>query len=95
MIYRRKRTHSKSPGGYFNLEEEQSKARLQGFGFGDHITIRDEFGNLWRGSAELGDDESVRYLFRNDKGQSISGVSDQLGVVLRDGKGRTWRGFVD
>ncbi len=83
------------PGGYFNLEEERTKGRMLGFGFGDHITIHDEFGALWRGTAERGDDDSVRYTFRNDKGHSISGVSDQFGVVLRDTRGRTWRGFVD
>lgn len=95
MIYRKKRVHTTSPGGFFSLEEERTKARLHGFGFGDHITIRDEFGNLWRGTAERGDDEAVRYTFRNEKGQCISGVSDQVGVVLRDSKGKTWRGFVD
>lgn len=95
MIFRKRRTHSRSPGGFFNLEDERTKTRLLGFGFGDHITIRDELGNFWRGTAERGEDDSVRYLFRNDKGQCITGVSDQLGVVLRDTKGNTWRGFVD
>lgn len=95
MIYRRKRTHSKTPGGYFNLEEERAKGRLHGFGFGDHITIRDEFDNIWRGTAERGDDDAVRYTFRNAKGQSITGVSDQFGLILRDSRGKTWRGFVD
>lgn len=95
MIYHKKRVRVKSPGGYFSLEEERTKGRLHGFGFGEHITIRDELGNLWRGSAERGDDHAVRYTFRNDKGHAISGVSDQFGVVLRDSKGKTWRGFVD
>jgi hypothetical protein len=95
MIYRKKRIHAKSPGGFFSLEEERTKTRLHGFGFGEHITIRDEFGNLWRGTAERGDDETVRFTFRNDHGNSISGVSDQLGLVLRDNTGKTWRGFVD
>jgi hypothetical protein len=95
MIYRRKRAHSRSPGGFFSLEEERTKARLNGFGYGEHITIRDEFGNLWRGTAERGDDDSIRYTFRNEDGNAITGVSDSLGLVLRDGKGKTWRGLVD
>ena len=95
MIYRKKRVHAKSPGGYFSLEEERTKQKFQGFGFGEHISIRDEFGNLWRGSAERGEDETVRYTFRDGHGHAISGVSDQFGIVLRDSKGKTWRGFVD
>jgi hypothetical protein len=37
----------------------------------------------------------VRYVFKDEAGDQISGVSDMFGVVLRNGKGKTWRGIVD
>lgn len=40
-------------------------------------------------------DDIVRYQFRDAKGKSISGISDSFGIVLRDEKGNTWRGFVE
>jgi hypothetical protein len=36
----------------------------------------------------------LRYRFRNSKGRSISGLSDSSGILLRDERGNTWRGFV-
>ena len=66
-----------------------------GFGYGDFIRLRDEFGNIWRGSAEEGPDESVRYRFRDALGRTVTGVSDSFGLVLRDERGKTWRGFVE
>lgn len=68
--------------------------KLYGFGHGDHIRLRDEHGNVWRGSAERTDD-AVRYTFRDPNGRTITGVSDSFGIILRDGKGKTWRGFID
>jgi hypothetical protein len=94
-IFKRRRIHSKMPGGFFNFEEEGTKTRLYGFGHGDHLRIRDEFGNIWRGTAEKVSEESVRYTFRDANGRTITGVSDSFGVVLRDGRGKTWRGFID
>jgi hypothetical protein len=94
-IFKRRRTHSKIPGGFFSFEEESTSTRLYGFGHGDHLRLRDEFGNIWRGSAEKGPDDSVRYTFRDPNGRIITGVTDSSGIVLRDEKGRTWRGFID
>ena len=94
-IFKRKKTHSKIPGGFFSFEEESSTTRLYGFGHGDHLRLRDEFGNIWRGSAETNADESIRYTFRDPNGHTITGVTDSSGIVLRDGKGKTWRGFID
>ena len=37
---------------------------------------------------------AIRYRFRNRKGRSLSGVSDGNGILLRDERGNTWRGFV-
>jgi hypothetical protein len=94
-IFKRRRTHSSLPGGFFNFEEEGTKARLYGSGYGDHLRLRDEFGNVWRGTAEKVSEESVRYTFRDANGRTITGVSDSFGVVLRDGRGKTWRGFIE
>jgi hypothetical protein len=95
VIYKRKRVHSGVPGGFFSFEEEASKTRLHGFGHGDHIRLRDEFGNIWRGCAEKAHDEAVRYTFRDANGRTITGVSDSFGITLRDERGKTWRGFMD
>jgi hypothetical protein len=94
-IFKRKRVHSKMPGGFFNFEEESTSTRLYGFGHGDHLRLRDEFGNVWHGTAEKISEDQVRYTFRDPNGRTITGVSDSFGIVLRDGRGKTWRGFID
>ena len=94
-IFQRKKRLSKMPGGFFSFEEEATNTRLYGFGYGEHIRLRDEYGNVWSGSAEKGADDSVRYTFRDANGHTISGVSDSFGILLRDAKGKTWRGFID
>jgi hypothetical protein len=68
---------------------------VHGYGEGDYIRLRDEYGNVWMGSATRDDNNITRYRFRDHRGRSISGVSDTFGVILRDDKGNTWRGFVD
>jgi len=94
-IFKRRRVHSKMPGGFFSFEEEGASTRLYGFGHGDHLRLRDEFGNVWRGTAEKVGEESVRYTFRDANGRTITGVSDSFGLVLRDGRGKCWRGFIE
>ncbi|HUA22358.1 MAG TPA: hypothetical protein VMB25_26615 [Bryobacteraceae bacterium] len=94
-IFKRRRVHSKIPGGFFNFEEDATTTRLYGFGHGDHLRLRDEFGNIWSGTAEKVSDDSVRYTFRDASGRTITGVTDSSGLVLRDGRGKTWRGFID
>jgi hypothetical protein len=94
-IFQRKRVHSKIPGGFFSFEEESSHTRLYGFGHGDHLQLRDEFGNIWRGTAEKVSDEAVRYTFKDVNGNTITGVSDSFGIVLRDSRGKTFRGFIE
>lgn len=94
-IFKRKRVHSKMPGGFFSFEEENTTTRLYGFGHGDHLRLRDEFGNVWHGTAEKISDEATRYTFRDPNGRVITGVTDSSGIVLRDGRGKTWRGFID
>ena len=94
MIYRRKQTRKTAPGGFLRFQNSSNKT-IYGFGEGDFIRLRDEFGNTWRGCAEREDDNSVRYRFRDETGQTISGMSDSYGIILRDEKGNSWRGFVD
>ena len=50
---------------------------------------------MWLGSATKCDDNSVEYRFRDGKGRTLSGVSDNVTVTLRDGHGKTWKGFID
>lgn len=95
MIYKKKRVHDSVPGGFFSLEEESSKTRLYGFGYGEHIRLRDNYGNMWRGSAEKYADETVHYTFRDAMGRTIAGMAGSCGVMLRDNRGKTWRGFLD
>lgn len=82
-------------GGFYRFESMKTRNSMSGSGYGEFIRLRDEFGNVWRGEAELQDDETVRYRFRDSNGRTISGISDTYGVVLRDEKGNVWRGFVD
>lgn len=95
MIYAKPRKLSRIPGGFFHLEEEKSKTRVFGFGHGDHIKLKDEYGNVWRGSATRNPDNSVAYRFRDGHGRSLTGVSSDAVVTLRDEQGHTWKGFVD
>jgi hypothetical protein len=95
MIYSKQRKRAHIPGGYFHLEEEKTKTRVFGYGHGDLIKLKDEYGNVWRGSAYRNADNSVVYRFRDEKGRTLSGVSDNMVVTLRDDKGSTWKGFID
>ena len=91
----RKRKRSLIRGGQFRLESGQGGGILSGFGDGDFIRLRDEFGNEWCGAAERQYDDSIRFRFRDSEGHYASGVGDNFGITLRDDRGRTWRGFVD
>ena len=95
MIYSKLRKRARVPGGYFHLEEEKTKTRVFGYGHGDHIKLTDEYGNIWRGSAVRNSDNSIAYRFRDAKGRTLSGISDNLVVTLRDEKGNTWKGVID
>src|SRR5437667_3093611 len=95
MIFRKQRKRPRTTGGFFHLEEEKTKTRVFGHGQGDHIKLKDEYGNIWHGSAERTPDNAVVYRFRDSRGRTLTGVSDNLVVTLRDEKGRTWKGFVD
>lgn len=95
MIFRRRRnSRSGIPSGFYRLEGAGRKP-VFGFGEGDYIRLRDEFGNVWRGTAEQQGDDTIRYRFRDSNGKVISGIADGYGIVLRDEKGNSWRGFVD
>ena len=93
MVYRRRRARtSRVPGGFYRFEN--GKQSVAGFGDGEFVRLRDEHGNLWRGTAEAQGDETIRYRFRDSSGNVISGVSDGFGILLRDERGNSWRGFV-
>lgn len=94
MIYKRRKTGAQT-GGFYRFESLKTRSFMYGSGYGDFIRLRDEFGNVWRGEAEKQADDTVRYRFRDSQGRSISGISDSFGVILRDDKGNTWRGFID
>ena len=94
MIYGRKQIRKTAPGGFLRFQNSLKQCFF-GFGEGDYIRLRDEFGNTWLGSALRDDNNAVRYRFRDEKGTTISGMSDSLGIMLRDEKGNAWRGFVD
>lgn len=95
MIYSKQRKRPTVPGGFFHLEEEKSKTRVFGYGHGEHIKLKDEYGNIWRGSAMRNSDNSVVYRFRDGRGNSLSGISQGAMLTLRDEKGHIWKGFVD
>jgi hypothetical protein len=95
MIYRRKRRmQSTLPAGYFHFDNGKNKW-MSGFGDGDFVRLRDEFGNEWRGQAERHADNTVRFRFRDSLGHFITGVAEGYGVTLRDEHGNVWRGFID
>ena len=94
MIFTRKREKNKQPGGYFHLQDEKTKTRVSGYGQGDHIKLKDEYGNLWFGSAMRNPDGSIVYRFRDEHGKSLTGVSHGEAVTLRDEHGSTWKGFI-
>ncbi|MBI2685104.1 MAG: hypothetical protein HYX27_02220 [Acidobacteria bacterium] len=95
MIYRRRRSHSTAPSGFYRFENMKSRANMVGYGEGDFVRLRDEYGTVWNGMADSQGDNIVRYRFRDASGKSITGISDSYGIVLRDEKGNTWRGFVE
>lgn len=92
MIFRRKRRDT-LPGGFFRFSH--GGRTVHGHGDGDFIRLRDEHGVEWRGVAERQDDGTIRYRFRDGEDNYASGVSDGYGIILRDAKGNTWRGFID
>lgn len=89
------RKHSTLPGGFFHLEEEKTRTRVAGYGYGDNIKLKDDYGNIWQGRAERMENATVIYRFRDGKGRTLTGVSDSTAVTLLDEKGCTWKGFID
>lgn len=92
MLYRRRRTRNALPTGYLRFEGKERN--LTGFINGDYVRLKDEFGNVWQGMAEAQDEQTVRYRFRDSEGRTICGISDRFGIVLRDERGNSWRGFL-
>lgn len=95
MIYQRRRSYGSSPAGFFRFENTKTRFAMVGYGDGDFVRLRDENGTVWNGSADPQTDNIVRYRLRDDRGRSITGISDSYGIILRDETGNTWRGFVE
>lgn len=94
MIFRKNQVYAREPGGYIRFRSFDNLT-LSGFGYGDHIRLRDEYGNTWRGFVENTGGNMVHYVFRDQYGRTISGMSDSNGILLRDDAGRSWRGFIE
>jgi len=95
MIYRRKQGSTSVPSGYYRFENVQGGGTLFGFGTGEFVRLRDEYGAEWNGTAEPQGDNVIRYRFCNQQGKTISGISDSCGILLRDERGNAWRGFIE
>jgi hypothetical protein len=94
MIYSKNSNRARVPGGFFHLVEEKTRIKAHGYGHGDLIKLKDEFGFEWRGSAVRNPDNSVTYRFLTSLGKHLSGVANDPLVILRDERGSTWKGFV-
>jgi hypothetical protein len=95
MIFRRRKLHTSAPGGFYRFENVKTKSTVFGYGEGDFVRLRDEYGTVWNGTVEPQGDNVYRFRFRNSEGKVITGMSDSFGVILRDERGNTWRGFVE
>ncbi len=93
MIRRRRTKQLQAPSGFFSFSNSQHRT-ISGYGDGGYVRLKDDQGNIWRGTAETREDRSVFYRFRNDAGKVISGVLDGYGILLRDERGQIWRGYV-
>ncbi|MBM3724260.1 MAG: hypothetical protein FJW40_02390 [Acidobacteria bacterium] len=93
-MWDKRRRQSGPRGGLFHVQDSFRRAMV-GFGEGEFVRLRDEFGNEWRGSGELQTDGTVRYRLRDSSGRAITGISEKNGLILRDDRGNVWRGFVD
>jgi len=83
-----------SVAGQYRLQNEARK-QLWGYGDGDWVHLRDEFGNSWWGRVQVLGDDTTRFVFRDEVGRHIVGIADEHGIVLRDDEGHTWRGSID
>lgn len=97
MIYQRKRVYSSSPGTFYRLQREGSGKSLFGFSHGTgFVQLSDKEGTEWRGQSTPNDMEGGHsYRFQNDKGDTLTGISDGQTLMLRDARGRTWKGIID
>ncbi|MCC6859025.1 MAG: hypothetical protein IT158_10705 [Bryobacterales bacterium] len=93
MRRRPRRLRYAVPSGFYRFERRGGGA-LEGYGEGEFIQLRDEFGNVWRGHAERAGGDCIRYRFRDGEGNTVSGISDRYGILLRDEHGNVWRGFL-
>ena len=96
-IFTIKRKRRRSLGNLYQLQQEKSGKPLFGFSHGstDFVQLSDKDGGQWRGSEVETDDTGTRFRFGNDKGDTLSGVANGNAIILRDSKGRVWKGIID
>ncbi len=93
MLYQRK-TRLKSYGqGSIHLEEESSKLRVSGYGNGDFVSLKDEFGTTWAGFSYRGEDNRTYYHVTNPDGKRMTGVANDSSISFRDDSGRLFKGL--
>lgn len=97
MIYERKRVYASSPGGFYRLQKEGSGKSLFGFGNGSgFVQLSDREGTEWRGQSIPNDvNGGHSFRFQNEKGETLTGISDGQTLMLRDARGRAWKGVID
>ncbi len=88
MIYSTKHKRMHVPGGYFHLERGKGPRHEWTATVTAIISSwKDEYGNVWfMGPAVRNPDNSIVYRFRDSGGRTLSGVSDNVVVTLRDEK---------
>jgi hypothetical protein len=97
MLLQRRRIWSKSPGNTYRLQNESSGKSLFGFCHeGSLVKLGDEEkGSNWSGNAVEDGSGGYLYRFTDQRGQTMTGMSDGSTILMRDSSGRTWKGFVD
>ena len=83
MIYRRKGRRTALPGGFFHLENEKTKTRVYGYGHGEYIRLRDEYGNVWTGIAERRKENEIYYRFKASNGRVLSASDSEARSASR------------
>ena len=95
MIYKRHRKGISEPGGFIHLEDQLSHRKVSGYGASGNFKLADKVGTTWTGTGERNDDKTIYYRFRDSNGRMISGLGDGDYLLLRDDRGRIWKGFVE
>jgi hypothetical protein len=94
MLYQRKARLRSGGHSLIHLEEEHTKMRVSGYGSGEFVCLKDEYGNTWAGTAYKGEDERTYYHLTDPSGKRMTGVSNEVAVTFRDDLGRNFKGLL-